>query len=91
MKHYPPYRFDHERYIKDAIEREFGHPATMQEGGDCQEMGGQWVYMVELSDPSKTEVFAWLKFPKVLMEPKGSNVTCAADALRLHADVARAQ
>lgn len=92
MKRYPEYRFDPERHIKEEIERKYGHPATMQEGGVGPETGGHWVYMFELSDPSKTKVFAWLKdrenapsFPKVLMVSQGATVACAADALRFYA------
>jgi hypothetical protein len=95
MKHDREHRFDPEQHIKEAIERKYGHPATMREGVTDQETDSHWVYMFELSDPSKTEVFAWLKeregaswFPKVLMVPKDSTITCAAEALRFHAESA---
>src|SRR4051812_35730527 len=78
-----------EQYLTEAIERKYGHPETAQEALTGAETGGKTIFLFEVGDSTKTEVYAWLGareahpwLPKVFMTPKSSTVNSFAEACR---------
>jgi hypothetical protein len=86
------YRFNLEVHTREAIERKFQCPATMETALTGPETGQRTIFKFELHDPAKTIVYAWNEPreydwapPKVIMVPANAEVTSEIAALEFQA------